>query len=248
MSQRPPTPTDPSVEAFFLGKIDFEACLALQRRLVFEAGGRADGQIALLLCEHPGLITVGRLGSRAHIHLSPRELTSRRLEVSWVNRGGGCLLHAPGQLAVYPIVPLWWHRFTVGEYLNRLQSGILATLNELGIAGQTRAGSHGIWGRTGQLVAFGAAVKNWTTYYGAYINVDPAMRTFRSIESDPWGQTPASSLAAERQKPVKMSTVRATIVSHLASALLCERYHLYTGHPLVAQVLRSTHESVGRIP
>ena len=215
MSQRPPTPTDPSVEAFFLGKIDFEACLALQRRLVFEAGGRADGQIALLLCEHPGLITVGRLGSRAHIHLSPRELTSRRLEVSWVNRGGGCLLHAPGQLAVYPIVPLWWHRFTVGEYLNRLQSGILATLNELGIAGQTRAGSHGIWGRTGQLVAFGAAVKNWTTYYGAYINVDPA-RAVLSFGSSPAGRPATSPLGAGGAEEAKKNNVRRSNICYPA--------------------------------
>jgi lipoyl(octanoyl) transferase len=132
--------------------------------------------------------------------------------------------------------------------LSRLQSGILATLNELGIAGNTRTDAHGIWGRTGQLVACGVAVKNWTTYYGAYINVDPAMRTFRSIESDPAGHTPFSSLSAERQKPVKMATVRATIVSHLASALGCRRYHLYTGHPLVAQLSRSKHESVGRAP
>jgi lipoyl(octanoyl) transferase len=246
-----PIASDPAVETFFLGKIDFEACLALQRRLVFEASGRADGQISLLLCEHPSVITVGRLGSRAHLHLAPRELVSRRLEVRWVNRGGGCLLHAAGQLAVYPIVPLQWHRFTVGEYLNRLQSGILATLDALGIAGHTRAdarGGHGIWGRTGQLVAFGVAVKSWTTYYGAYINVDPAMQTFRSIDSDPAGRTPASSLSAERQKPVKMATVRATIVSHLANAFGCQRYHLYTGHPLVAQLFGSKHESVGRAP
>ncbi len=235
---------DPAVETFLLGQIEFEAALALQQRLVFESGGRADGQIALLLCEHPPLITVGRLGSRAHVRLSPRELISRQLSVRWVNRGGGCLLHAPGQLAVYPIVPLTWHRFTVGQYLARLQSGILATLAELNIAGQTRPGSHGIWGRTGQLVSFGVAVKNWTTYFGAYINVDPAMGNFRAIESDPAGHTPASSLAAERRQPVKMAAVRATMVRHLAEALGCPRYHLYTGHPLAAQLSKTRREAV----
>jgi lipoyl(octanoyl) transferase len=245
-NQRPSA--DPAVETYFLGPIDFDVCLALQRRLVFESGGRADGQIALLLAEHPPVITVGRLGSRSHVRMSPRELESRQLEVRWVNRGGGCLLHAPGQLAIYPIVPLEWHGFSVGEYLNRLQRGLLATLDSLGIAGQTRAGTHGIWGRTGQLAALGVAVRSWTTYFGAYINVDPAMRSFRSIDSDPIGHSPASSLAAERQKPVKMTTVRATIINHLVDALGCQRYHLYTGHPLLAQLSRSSHESVGRVP
>jgi lipoyl(octanoyl) transferase len=240
----PRTTSEASVETYLVGQIDFAACLALQHRLVFEAGGRKDGQISLLLCEHPPLVTVGRLGSRGHIHLSPRELTSRQLEVRWVNRGGGCLLHAPGQLAVYPIVPLAWHGFSVGEFLGRFQSGILATLAELNVAGQTRAGQHGIWGRSGQLVAFGAAVKSWTTYFGAYTNVDPAMPPFRGIETDPLGRTPASSLTVERRQPVRMATVRATIVRHLATAFGCQRYHLYTGHPLLAQLAKRVTETV----
>jgi lipoyl(octanoyl) transferase len=244
MPDRPPTPADPAVETFLLGQIPFDAALALQQRLVFEISGRTDGQIALLLCEHPNVITVGRLGSRAHIHLSERALASRQWEVRWVNRGGGCLLHAPGQLAVYPIVPLACHGFSVGEYLQRLQDGILATLADLGIAGQTRAGSHGIWGRTGQLVSLGVAVKSWTTYFGAYINVDPSLQPFRSIQSDAFGLTPAGSLAAERRQPVRMAAVRATIVHHLATALGCQRYHLYTGHPLLAPFARTAREAV----
>jgi lipoyl(octanoyl) transferase len=236
--------SEPAIETFLLGQIDFHTVLALQHRLVFESGGRADGQIALLLCEHPPLITVGRTGSRAHIRLSPRELESRQLSVSWVNRGGGCILHAPGQLAVYPIMPLDWHRMSVGEYLARLESAIVATLADLGIAGQTRAGSHGVWGRSGQLATIGVAVKNWTTYFGAYVNVDPAMQSFRAIDSDPDGGAPASSLAAERRQPIKMTAVRAAIVPHLARALSCERYHLYTGHPLVAEVVKSARQAI----
>jgi lipoate-protein ligase B len=34
------------------------------------------------------------------------------------------VLHAPGQLAVYPIVPLGLFGWTVGEYLRRLQRGM----------------------------------------------------------------------------------------------------------------------------
>lgn len=236
---------DPAMETFLLGQVDFDACLALQQRLVFESGGRADGQVSLLLCEHANTISVGRLGSRADIRVSPEELARRRWDVRWVNRGGGSVLHLPGQLAVYPIVPLDWHGFTVGDYLSRLQNGILATLADLGIAGQTRPGNQGIWGRTGQLATFGVAVKSWTTYFGATINVDPALRAFRGVNADPLGHSPTSSLAAEQRRPVKMTTVRATIIRHLATAFGCERYHLYTGHPLLTQLSRPPHEPVG---
>src|SRR5690348_8506148 len=99
-------PRPPAVEAHLLGTVSFEDCLALQQRLVYETSGRSDRQITLLVCEHPLKITVGRLGSRSHIHLSRHELVSRQIDVRWVNRGGGCLVHAPGQLAIYPIVPL----------------------------------------------------------------------------------------------------------------------------------------------
>ena len=100
-------------EAYLLGSVDFEACLALQQRLVYEAAGRDDGQITLLLCEHPLTITVGRQGSRADIRLGQSASWKAGGSRSrWVNRGGGCLVHAPGQLAIYPIVPLEPHGFT----------------------------------------------------------------------------------------------------------------------------------------
>src|SRR5262249_16848722 len=46
-----------------LGPVDFEAALALQRLLVYQVAGDRSGA-ALLLCEPPPVITVGREGSR----------------------------------------------------------------------------------------------------------------------------------------------------------------------------------------
>ncbi len=222
----------PALAAHLLGLIDFGACLALQHRLVYEAAGRADGQITLLVCEHPLAITIGRLGSRGHLRAAHGELTSRQIEPRWVNRGGGCLVHAPGQLAIYPIVPLEWHGLTVGDYLNRLQSGLAAALTDVGFSTSTRPDRYGLWGHTGQLAAVAAAVKNWVTYFGAYLNVSPAMFPQRWVESDPHQRASMTSLAAERRQPVRMSGVREAVVRRLAEALGCDRYHLHSGHPL----------------
>ncbi len=235
----------PPLQAFLLGQIDFDACLALQQRLVYDAGA-GDQAITLLVCEHSPLITVGRSGSRTHIHLSSDELTSQQLDVRWLNRGGGCMLHLPGQLAIYPIVPLERYGWTVGEFLNRLQTGLLSTIAELSIAGTTRPGWPGVWGRTGQLAAIGVAVKNWTTYHGAFLNVDPAMRVVRRIVTDREQNEPMSSLMVERQGSVKMSAVRAGIVRHLAEAFLAERYHIHTSHPLLNCSPTKTREPVTR--
>jgi len=162
-----------SLEAHLLGQVDFGRCLALQERLVRRIADRDDGQICLLLCEHPNIVTVGRGGSPAQVKSDSRLVRSGQLEVRWVKRGGRCLVHAPGQLAVYPITPLRWHGLSVGQYLDRLQAGILGALEQLSIQGRSRPNRHGIWGRTGQLVAFGITVRSWVAYHGAFINVAP---------------------------------------------------------------------------
>src|SRR5690606_1375683 len=71
-------PLEAFADLHLLGEVDFDAALALQRRLVFEAGERHAPRISVLLCEHPELITVGRDGSRGDIRLSPDELRERR--------------------------------------------------------------------------------------------------------------------------------------------------------------------------
>ena len=224
-----------------LGPVAFERCFALQERLAYEAGSQSDGRIVVLFCEHPDLITVGRLGSRGHIQLSDRQLRRERLEVRWLSRGGGCVLHAPGQLAVYPIAPLDALGWTVGEYMRRLQQGIVDAFGELNVHGETYPEPFGVWGRSGQLACVGVAVRNWVTMHGAFINVNPAMRRHAFVDTLPPDRATASEkttmgcLLAERQTAVRMASVRSTLVKTLAAAFDCERYHLHTGHPWLPQ-------------
>lgn len=244
----PQTREEPAaaVDVHLLGLVDFDAGLALQQRLVYETSGRADGRIALLVCEHPAAISVGRQGSWAHIRLDREGLERRQLAVRWLARGGGCVMHAPGQLAVYPIVPLAWHGWSVGEYLNRLQGGLQAAIAELGVAGQTRAGRHGLWGRGGLLAAFGIAVRHGVASHGAFLNVHPALRPFRHVNMDPAGGAATSSLVAERRQPIRMGRAREAVIRRLAEAFDAPRYHLFTGHPLFDTALRDSREPAAR--
>src|SRR5262245_45985153 len=113
------TPHDFAAHFYLMGCVDFDDCQSLQRRLAYDALTRGDGRITVLLCEHPPLVTIGRAGSRAHVRLSGMELAERQLAVRYVSRGGGAILQGPGQLAVYPIVPLEWHGWSIGEYLRK---------------------------------------------------------------------------------------------------------------------------------
>ena len=199
MPYGPPTAESqsPAVETFLLGRVPYMRCLALQERLRRQVAARDDGQIVVLMCEHPEVITIGRAGRPSDV-TARGALRSREIETHWVNRGGGTLVHCPGQLAVYPIVPLRWHGLSLGEYLHRLQAAIAETLTELGVQVHVPPGRLGAWGRTGQVASIGVAVRDWVTWHGAYINVSPAMGLFRPRATHPLANRPpaASPLSA----------------------------------------------------
>lgn len=207
---------------------------------MFEAGGQNQPRIVVLLCEHRAVITVGRRGSRAHIRLTDERLRHDGIRVQWVSRGGGCVLHGPGQLAVYPVVPLDLVGWTVGDYLRRLQAAIIGGFGQLGIRGETRADSYGVRGRSGLLAAVGVAVRRWTTCHGVFINVNPQMQKYGFIDSDPAADVAAGEkatmgcLLAERRVGIRMSSVRSALVESLAVAFDSPQYHLFTGHPWLA--------------
>src|SRR5262245_59911582 len=125
--------SDTLLRVYLLGKVEFEAALRLQRRLRDQA--ELERRAALVLCEHPPLITVGRQGSSAHLLFDPDELRAWRWPVRWVNRGGGCVLHLPGQVALYAVVPMRPLGLGVQDHLDRLHRVLVATLDDFRVQG-----------------------------------------------------------------------------------------------------------------
>src|SRR6266852_4237193 len=171
-----------ALHAYLLGQVDFEAALRLQRQLIDDVSGEGEGgRAALVLCEHPPLITVGRQGSHAHILYDAQELQQRRWPVRWVNRGGGCLLHLPGQLAIYPILPLKKLALGLRDYLDRLHRVVVAVLDDFSVRARTRPGQAGVWVGDRPVAGVGVAVRDWVTWYGAFLNVNPDLVPFRLL-------------------------------------------------------------------
>jgi lipoyl(octanoyl) transferase len=253
-----PVPTKPlgagdrCLEFHLLGRLDWERVWSLQQRLMYETGGRTQPQVTVLCCEHPDSITIGRSGSRGHIRMSDEELHRQQVSIKFVGRGGGCVYHTPGQLCLYPILSLERFGWSVGEYLRRLQHGLCRTLREFNIEPVLQEGEFGVWGRSGLLAAVGVAVRNWVTCHGAFLNVSPSMARFAYIDAvDPdrissGRKSTLSCLLAERRLPVKMTSVRATIVQTLAEAFSCDRHHICTGHPLLNLRSEKSRESISR--
>lgn len=230
--------TESVLQVYMLGLVGFEAALALQRQLVYQVTGDRR-TAALILCEHPPLITVGREGSWSHLHCDPGELQARRWSIRWVNRGGGCLLHVPGQLAVYPILPL--NRFGLGlqSYVDRLGEVVLALLADFDIDGRRRPDDSGVWVRGRPIAGIGVAVHDWVAHYGFSFNINPDLQLFRLVR---WGAKdgePMTSLERERRGRLRPSHVRERLLEHFATRFPFARTSVFSEHPLLTRKARA---------
>ncbi len=221
-----------ALEVHLLGLVDFDAALFLQKRLQYEISGRNDLQGCLLVCEHPPLMTLGREGTEADILVEKELLDACEIDVRRINRGGGTVIHAPGQLAVYPVLPLDRLDIGLAEYRHLLRNSITAMCNELQIPVFFDCDEAGMLCRCGEFAQIGVAIKSWTTYHGFFINVtcDLELQQFVQPSSSAKKMT---SLSAQLTKPVSMSQVRESIIRNLAHQLKYDNYHLYTSHPLL---------------
>jgi lipoyl(octanoyl) transferase len=227
-------PSAAVLQAYLLGTVEFEDALSLQRRLVYEVSGNRE-QAALIVCEHAPLITVGRQGSSTHILYEPRELQSRRWPVRWVNRGGGCMLHLPGQLSIYPIIALDRFGLDLYGYLHHLHALLRDLLADLDVAGEARLGWPGIWARGRLIAGVGVAVRDWVAYYGAWLNVNPTLAPYRQVRCGGPAGGAMTSLERECRRPARPTTVRERLLERFAERFPCTRLSLFSDHPLLSR-------------
>lgn len=226
-----------ALEVHLLGLIDFESALALQERLVFEISGRSDAQGALLLCEHPPVITLGREASIADVLADDSELKSAGIDVRWISRGGGTFIHVPGQLAVYPVLPLDRLELGLTQFRRRLENALIGVCRDQRIPARSRVNEPGLWGRAGQIAYFGASVKSWVSSHGMFLNVNPEPGFLRLVRSNPSGEM-STSLQAQRVRRTSMGAVRESVIRYVAEQFQYSRFHVYTGHPLLRRTTR----------
>lgn len=135
-----------------LDELDYATGLRLQEKLV---ALRKEGRVgdALLLLEHPPVITLGRNAKSSNVLASPEMLMRRGVEVFECDRGGDVTFHGPGQLVAYPIFDLRGFpsenaiRKTLGavEYVRRLEEVLIRTCADFGIPAKRISGLTGVW-------------------------------------------------------------------------------------------------------
>jgi len=174
-----------------LGLCEYNKVWDLQRKLMLQ---RSNHQIpdTLILVEHPHVFTVGKAVSDE----IPSKLDG--VPVIRVERGGQWTYHGPGQLVGYPILDLDARGRNIHNFLWCIEETIILTLNEFSIkAGRVEGkGKTGVWVGKRKIASIGAAVRNWVTFHGFALNVNPDMKYFSMIE--PCGM-PSSTMTSIKE-------------------------------------------------
>ena len=220
--------TSSLLQVHLLGCAAFEDVLSLQRRLLHQIENDRS-QSALIVCEHEPTITVGRLGSRSHIHIELEEMRVRGWHVRWLNRGGGCVFHVPGQLAIYPIVALDRLGFNMQDYLERMTTVARELLEDYMVRAQFDAATGQMFVNERPIAVLGAAVRHWVSYHGLFFNVQPDLDLLRRVRSAA-GALPMTSLERERHSPVAMQRMRERAIELVAEQFGCAQTAVFFDH------------------
>ncbi len=176
---------------------------------------RGERRDALVLVEHPHVITVGRTrGALANI------LAAGDVEVVEVERGGDVTYHGPGQIVAYPILQLEEGERDLHRFLRNLEEGMIRTVARWGVMGGREPGKTGVWveGRR-KIASIGIACRKWVTFHGIALNVTTDLGYFARIQPCGFDSAVMTSMARELGRDIAPDDVRAVLVEELGAAL-----------------------------
>ena len=139
---------------------------------------REHGEMTVLGLEHEPVITLGKRGNAA-VDLNSVE---RELPIVRADRGGQATLHSPGQLVIYPVLPMKKMNLTVSEYVGYLHETTAELLANYGIE-TSRGDESGLFTGQGKIAFFGVRIEQGVTRHGLSLNVSNDLTLFQGIRS-----------------------------------------------------------------
>jgi lipoyl(octanoyl) transferase len=211
-----PRRDSPALRPQWLGRIDYDAALALQTAAAAEVA--AGGEERLFLLEHEPVYTLGRNATAADILFTPERRRELGVDVRESNRGGKVTYHGPGQLVGYPILNLSPDRRDVKRYVTDLEEVLIRALAELGVRAaraSTKERVTSVWVGNDKIAAIGVHLSRWVTTHGFALNVtDEPLPYFAGIV--PCGITDGGVTTIERRtgRRLRPEDVARTVLPH----------------------------------
>jgi lipoyl(octanoyl) transferase len=146
------------------------------------------------LVEHPPLYTAGT-------STKPGDLLDPRFPVFRTGRGGQLTYHGPGQRVGYVMLDLKRRGADIRRYVHDLEEWLISALARFNVRGERRQGRVGIWvaardGSEAKIAAIGVRVRQWVSFHGVALNVDPDLSHYAGIVPCGISEHGITSLAA----------------------------------------------------
>ncbi len=219
---------------FDLGLRDYREVLSLQENVRVKVSGQSIGPTVFFV-EHPSVLTLGKNAVSDHIKLNADELSSRGISVHESDRGGQVTAHEPGQLVMYPILPIRDFNLTPKKYVSILEAAVISTLQHFGLGSAVDPKHPGIWIDQEKICAIGVRIKDRVTMHGIALNVSNSMETFAHIVPCGIADRGTTSLAVQLESVPSLSHVKEILAEQLCKLLGTEAIrmkvsdHLQTG-------------------
>ena len=206
-----------------LGRVDYEAVLAVQKETELAVKNRVRPD-TLLLLEHPHTFTIGRRGDSSSILLDRDELSARNVTLFETNRGGKVTYHGLGQVVGYPIINLSPDREDVHRYVRDLETVLIRTMGDFGINAFRIDGLTGVHTERGKVAAIGVHIARWVTTHGFALNVNTDLSYFDLIIA--CDGEPVTSMEALLGNETDLSIVEDRIATHFADVFSYVEYSI----------------------
>lgn len=187
----------------------------MEARVAAIRAGAAREQVWLL--EHPALYTAGT-SARIEDLLEPTLLPVVR-----TGRGGQFTYHGPGQRVAYVMLDLRRRSLDVRCFVRGLEEWMIRTLARFNVRGERRDGRIGVWiaerdGSESKIAAIGVRIRQWVSYHGVALNLDPDLSHYRGIVPCGISRYGVTSLAAQGVG-VGMAELDAALIASFEEAL-----------------------------
>ena len=167
------------IKSCWMGLLPYQQ--ALNQQLLYAKKAEQNAQAYILGCEHPTTITLGKRASlKEELHFSLSELKQKKIPCFQTERGGFATLHSPGQLLIYPIVPLRKWNLSVRFFVDSLKQITYEYLSSLGLE-FLRVKEDGIYSPSGKLVFMGFRIHQGVSHHGLAMNVKNNLNLFQAI-------------------------------------------------------------------
>ena len=156
--------------------MSYAEAFELQKQYVTEV--QEGKQDALLLVEHPPVLTLGASFHEENL-LHPRDwYLQRGIEIEPTDRGGDVTFHALGQLVAYPIFNVAQRRKDLHLWMRQLEESVIRGLKIIKLEGERLDVNSGVWIKQRKVCAIGIKLKRWVSMHGIAVNCDIDLEPF----------------------------------------------------------------------